>query len=560
MKNHTLHRRIIFRLFPILIILLAACGTENETPTPEPTETTAVIAAATDTPPPPTNTPTPEPTDLPPTETPTPEPTETPLPTPTPTQTPLELAQSATVRIVPQGSEFLETLIGTGTGVIYDSSGLVLTSNHLVDGAGLVQVSIEGQEESLSAQIIGRSACDNLAVLQLLGSDFPAINIDVSDALEETVQIIGYPLDEPEQNIEETSVVEQEPSSTLIPAGFSAVTGTLELDTALDTGYSGAPILTTDGRFVGLVTYPGNGDSPATALPLQTIRPIIGQLEQGNNLNWVGLNAGMITAEEAEEIGIESTAGLFVYAVDFRGPAGAADIRNGDIITEIAGADLTSEDGFTNYCAALRDYSEGDPLDITVVRAGERYVGQINGDPLTEEVVVVLPPEGEAPPPPPANDVKSTLLAIIQTTDADMRSIGGTIDSLATNGCLGPQLLAASSDDSPAASGPTAENQAHPGCIHSISDCQVILDKYARITNPPAIDVTNASQEVIDANASLQSSISTFVNGATSLIEACRAFVNDPNLTINALAFGLARQGIDNALNILAPALQALQA
>jgi hypothetical protein len=160
---------------------------------------------------------------------------------------------------------------------------------------------------------------------------------------------------------------------------------------------------------------------------------------------------------------------------------------------------------------------------------------------------------------PPAADAKATFLAIIQTTDAEMRSMGGTIDSLATNGCLGPALLAASSNGDPGSAGPTADIEAHSGCIHSISDCQVILDRYGRITNPPAVDLTNASQEVVDANVTLQAAIDTFTNGANPLVGACQAFVADPNLSINTLAFGLARQGVDNALIILAPALVALQ-
>lgn len=561
MKFPKFQHRLLFILIPVLLVILAACDTETETPTLAATPTSAEIAAATDTPEPPTNTPTPEPTDPPPTETSTPSPTETPTPTATPTQTPLEQAQAATVRIVAQGSEYLETLIGSGSGIIYDSSGLVLTSNNLVDGAGLIQVSVEGREESLTAQVVGRSACDNLAVLKLLGSDFPAVSIGVSDALEERVRIIGYPAGESNQTTEDNELIALEPSTTISPTRFSAVTGTIPLESRLDSGFSGAPIVTADGRFTGLVTYPGTEEELAAVLPLPQIRPILGLLEQGNNLNWIGLNAGLITAKEAELGGIEVEPGIFVYAVDFRGPAGTADLRTGDFITSLGGSDLTGEDGFALYCAALRNYNEGDPLDITVLRAGSRFLGQINGDPLDEEVIVVATPpeEGDTDPAPPDDDIRSALLAIIQTTDADMRSIGGTIDSLASNGCLTQTLLAGSSNAGPAGTGPAAETQAHPGCIHNISDCQVILDRYNRITNPPPLDLSNADQEVLDAYAIFQTALDRFIGGATPLVEACRAFVLDPNLTINSLAFGLARYGADEALIILAPALEALQ-
>lgn len=542
-----------------LLIFLAGCGLENETPTP-----TAALAAATETPQPATDTPSPTPTTPPPTETLSPLPTETPEPTATPTQTALEQAQSATVRIVVEGSEYLETLIGGGTGIIYDSSGLVLTANHLVEGAGLVQVSIEGTEGSLSAEIIGRSACDNLAVLKLLGTDFPAVSLSETDALGAGVQVIGYPIGETTQNKEESAIEEEPP---LISAGFADITGTLPLDVALDPGYSGAPVLTGDGQLTGLIVYPGSEMANAAVLPLSYMTLVVAQLEQGNNLNWIGLNTGPLTAESAEQIGIEPGSGLFVYAVDFRGSAGQADAQYGDIITEIGGVDVTNEDGLEQYCSVLRNNQEGEVLDIVVLRNGSRYLGQINGEPLAEEVVVVeTPPEETTEAQPSANSPKSALLAIIQSTDFDMRSIVGTIDSILASGCLNnPHLTASynqgSSKANPTVLGPTAETEAHPapGCAHTVSDCQSIVDRHARITNPPAVDLSSAGQELLQANEILQTSLSVYLDKGRPLVEACQSFVLDSNQSIPTNSFGNARQGIAEALNILAPAFQLLQ-
>jgi S1-C subfamily serine protease len=540
-----------FIVLAFILLLLATCDTEAETPTPAPTATAEVALAATDTAGPPSETPTAEPTEAPPTDTPTPAPTETPLPTPTPTPSPLELAQAATVRIVVEGSEFLETVIGSGTGVLYDEGGLILTSNHLVDGAGLIQVSIEGREESLTAQIVGRSACDNVAVLQLLGSDFPSATMSEDDSLDGRVQIIGYPLGETNQSTQESA---SDTETSQISAGFATMTGTVQLDTSLDSGFSGAPVLTGDGLFSGLVVYTGSENTHAVVSPLSTIMPLLAELEAGTNLNWIGVNAGPLSADSAEALGIETEPGLFVYAVDFRGPGGQADIRNGDVITEIGGVDVTGEDSLEQYCSVLRENPEGEALDIVVRRDDNNYLGQLYGDPLEEEVIVVEETEEEAPA---AGGSQGELLAVIQNTQAELNNIGGTIDSLAANGCLGQPLLAAG--DGPMNASPEEETLAHPGCIHSISDCEIIVAAYGRIANPPGVNVNGADPLMVNANATHQAAISTFVNGAANLVEACRAFIGDPNLSIGPLAFGLARQAVSDAVNMLIPAIQQLQ-
>lgn len=550
MKNRNYSKLSKFIFLPFLILLLAACGTEKETPTPA--ATTEQVAAATDTPEPPTNTPTAEPTEVPPTDTPTPAPTETPLPTPTPTPSPLELAQAATVRIVVEGSDLLETAIGSGSGVLYDASGLVLTSNHLVDGAGLIQVSIEGREESLSAQIVGRSACDNVAVLKLLGSDFPAVSMSQDDTFDSGLQILGYAQGDTAQSAQESAA---DAETTQISAGFATMTGTIQLDIALDSGFSGAPVLTGEGLFTGLVVYTGSGDANAAVSPLSTIMPLLADLEAGTNLNWIGVNAGPLSAETAEALGLTVEPGLFVYAVDFRGPGGQADIQNGDVITEIGGVDVTGDDGLEQYCSVLRGTPEGDPLDIVVQRDNSRYLGQIYGDPLTEEVIVVEEPTTETAPVP--SGTRGQMLAILQNTNADLNNLGGIIDSLANNGCLGGPLLA--NAGGPMNASPEQETLAHPGCVHSITDCENIVAAYGRITNPPTIDLTGADDTVINANASLQAATSTVGSGAANLVEACQAFIGDPNLTIGPLAFGLARQAVTDAINILIPPIQQLQ-
>jgi hypothetical protein len=332
------------------------------------------------------------------------------------------------------------------------------------------------------------------------------------------------------------------------------MTGTLNLDSSLDSGFSGAPVLDGDGLLVGLIVYTGNDDQRGSLMPAAALQPVLAQLEQGINLNWVGLNAGPLSAAEAEKIGIEPADGLFVYGVDFRSPAGQADVRIGDFITEIGGTAVEGENALGAFCAALRDSQPDEALGITVMRNDTRYLGQLNGDPLAKEVIVVeTAPETTPTPVGPASTPKTELLTVMQRTESDMRVMGGTIDSLIANGCLAPP-----GEEPPAQNPPALSPKAHPACVHSVGECQTIISLYTRITNPPAVNLTGASGAVINANNSLQAAIARFDEGTRSFAGACQSFIQDPNIEIGSNIFAFARFAIDESLNILVPAIQGL--
>jgi serine protease Do len=106
---------------------------------------------------------------------------------------------------------------------------------------------------------------------------------------------------------------------------------------------------------------------------------LLDQLQAGENLFWLGINAAPLPASSAAEIGISPEPGLFVYAVDSGSPADQTGIQEGDFVTSIEGVAVGADGTLEQYCNIMRSHGPDDVLDVQVIRNNARYVGQING-------------------------------------------------------------------------------------------------------------------------------------------------------------------------------------
>lgn len=544
-------------------MLVAACNRQEGAG--QPTSTRAEVAAAeTATPEPATPTAMPTETPVPPTVT----PTETPAPTTTPTATPTpsleELVTAATVRIVVEGSPFLEAYMGSGSGVIYDPAGLVLTNYHLVEGAGIIQVSL-ADGTVLPAELVGRSACDDVAVLRLFGSDFDSLPLGAdTDPAGESLVAAGYPTG---VNAPETTTVQvgTEPLTTTL--GFmDAMSRTLPLADSLDLGYSGGPLVSEDGVVQGLLSL-GPEETAAYVIPASALAELTEQLAAGENLNWLGLNLGPVPEGLAEDENFtgEIVDGLFVYSLELRGPAGQAGIRAGDFLTSFAGVELDGRDGVEIYCHLLRAHPAGEPLDIMVQRGSDTYAGQLFGEQLARQETEVVEAPTAPPPLPDPNPLPTPVPAPTETPAAagglllatatnvrnDMQGLGGFLDGLIAAGCLYNNPAGAPYG--------IASVPGHVSCIHQPSDCQIVINTHARITSSPTFGPDQLAANEQGPYGQYRASIDTFAAGMAELIAGCQGLIANPETSVSNLVVFLARQNIAQAIEIMNGAINALQ-
>ncbi len=351
-------------LFILLLLLLAACGGGDEAAdVPD-----ADVAAPANTPAPPTDVP------APPTETPVPE---------TNAVSDLESVQNAVVQIVAQGSfaDIKEGMqlntAGSGSGFIIDESGIAITNHHVVGGAALIKVYVQGEDQPRNAKIIGISECSDLAVIDIDGDDFPYLEWhegDINVGLD--VYTAGFPLGNPEFTLTRGVVSKAQANGETIWASVDAV---LEHDATINPGNSGGPLVDSDGRVVG-INYAGNLDANQYfAINRDEALPIIEQLEAGQDVTSIGVN-GFAASNDS------GLSGIWVSAVESGSPADAAGVEPGDIITSLQGLVLATDGTMSDYCDILRTHNADDTMDIQVLRYETQEVleGQLNGRELEQ--------------------------------------------------------------------------------------------------------------------------------------------------------------------------------
>jgi serine protease Do len=297
--------------------------------------------------------------------------------------------EESVVKIVAQGT-FIDPEVGeqrnaagVGSGVIVTEDGIVVTNNHVVTGAALLQVTVPGKDRPVNARILGVSECSDLAVIQLEGDGYtprPYSEDEVRTGLE--VYAAGYPASDASTIEEVDYTLTRGIISSTTASGetsWASVDSVLEHDARIRGGNSGGPLLDTQGRIVG-INYAGNDTSDQNyAIAAADARPIIDELAAGNDVDSIGINGEAVFDSGA------GISGIWVASVDSGSPADSAGVLPGDIITRLEGLDLATDGTMSDYCDILRTKGSDATMSLEVLRYSteEVYEGQLNGTPLT---------------------------------------------------------------------------------------------------------------------------------------------------------------------------------
>jgi len=317
-----------------------------------------------------------------PSSTPSLEPSSTPLPEPT---KPLGLVdsldgvQDATIQIVAEGT-FIDPQLGTlynsagrGSGFFIDPSGIAVTNNHVVTGAALLQIWVAGEEKPRNARILGVSECWDLAVIDVEGEGYSYLDWysgEIKPGMD--VYTAGFPLGDPEYTLTRGIISKANANGETSWASVDAV---IEHDARSRGGNSGGPLVTSDGKVVGINFAMIESTDQNFAILGSRAQPVIESLRGGEDVESIGINGQAVVTEDG------TLSGIWVSSVKSGSPADKTGIQGGDILTSMEGLLLATDGTMADYCDILRTRNPDDTIAVEVLRyASEEYLeGQLNG-------------------------------------------------------------------------------------------------------------------------------------------------------------------------------------
>jgi len=224
---------------------------------------------------------------------------------------------------------------GAGTGFIIDPSGVIVTNNHVVEGAQSLRVVLPPPDNrSFDAQLVGRDPQTDLAVIKIGASNLPMVPLGNSAALRpgDWVVAIGNALDltggptVTQGVVSATGRDAQEPPTASAPnTAGPTLYDLIQTDAAINPGNSGGPLVDLQGQVVGINTLGSlQAQGIGFAISIDGAKPIIDQLRQGGTVTraYLGIGGLSVTPPIAAQLGLQRTDGVVVQQLRPRRPGG----------------------------------------------------------------------------------------------------------------------------------------------------------------------------------------------------------------------------------------------
>jgi Do/DeqQ family serine protease len=260
-----------------------------------------------------------------------------------------------------------------GSGVMVDPSGLVVTNNHVIEGADQVKVSLSDKRE-FEAEIVLKDTRTDLAVLRLkdVHEKFPTLDFANSDELQvgDVVLAIGNPF-----GVGQTVTHGIVSALARTQVGISDYQFFIQTDAAINPGNSGGALVDMTGRLAGINTAifsrSGGSQGIGFAIPANMVRVVVASAKNGGKAvkrPWLGARLQAVTPEIAETIGLKAPTGALVANVTPGSPAARAGLKLSDLIVSIDGQPVEDPNAF-DYRFATRPL--GGTSQVEVQRGGK---------------------------------------------------------------------------------------------------------------------------------------------------------------------------------------------
>ena len=293
--------------------------------------------------------------------------------------------------VIASGSgRFSSSGVATGTGIILDTDGNIVTNYHVIQNATSLKIELS-DGSTYDATVVGTAPQDDLAVIKTSAPSnllTPAtLGSSAAVRVGDEVIAIGYPygLD---QSV--TSGIVSGLNRTDSGSSTSrSLSGLIQVDAAINPGNSGGPLLNSEGEVIGINTMiesPVEGfTGVGLSIPVDHVKSLLGQLKGGSEVErpWIGIAGLEITSELQSQYNLPVSSGILVMDVTANSPAAIAGLQPstladpsgqstatttiGDIITAIDGQKAAAVSDLSNY---LNNKQPGDKVTLTIMRDG----------------------------------------------------------------------------------------------------------------------------------------------------------------------------------------------
>jgi len=266
-----------------------------------------------------------------------------------------------------------------GSGVIVDGSGLVVTNNHVIEGADEVKVSLADKRE-FEATLVLKDPRTDLAVLRIKDGRerFPVLDLADSDALQvgDVVLAIGNPF-----GVGQTVTHGIISALARTQVGVSDYQFFIQTDAAINPGNSGGALVDLTGKLVGINTLifsrSGGSQGVGFAIPANMVRVVVASAKSGGGTvarPWLGAKLQEVTPEIADSMGLKRPVGALIANVLPNGPAARAGLKAGDLIVSVDGQDVEDPNAF-DYRFATKTL--GGTARLGLLRGGREQTAMV---------------------------------------------------------------------------------------------------------------------------------------------------------------------------------------
>ena len=265
--------------------------------------------------------------------------------------------------------------VGLGSGVIIRPDGYIVTNNHVIAGADVIEVTLENNKV-YPAKLVGTDPATDIALIKVEAEDLPVVPIGNSDDLRlgEWVLAIGSPYDL--RSTITAGIVSAKGRSMPNYDGQYRVESFIQTDAAVNPGNSGGALVNAAGELVGIntsiISRTGSYAGYSFAVPVNIVSKVVDDFIEYGEVRraMLGISIIDVNAELAAQANLSEIDGVYVANVQKDSPAEKGGLVQGDVIREINLNPVHNSAGLQEQVSKLRP---GEKAVVTVVREGRQH-------------------------------------------------------------------------------------------------------------------------------------------------------------------------------------------